>query len=169
MLVGSRTIAVGDVTHFLLHPDPDDALSQTIWFSRVPRTVLILVAGAALGVAGTLMQVVTRHPMTDPGLLGVNAGASLAVVVGLRPGGPSWHKAYVDGFAVAEPAEAVRNADLIAVLTPDMTQPGIYKDAIEANIKPGATLPLAHRLNVNFGQIQPRKDLVVAPGATMWP
>jgi iron complex transport system permease protein len=83
MLVGSRFVAPADVLHFLVHPDPDDAISQTIWFSRVPRTVLVLVAGAALGVAGALMQAVTRNPMTDPGILGVNAGASLAVVVGL--------------------------------------------------------------------------------------
>jgi iron complex transport system permease protein len=83
MLVGSRAIPAGDVLHVLLHPDPDDALSQTIWFSRVPRTALIVVAGVALGIAGTLMQAVTRNPMTDPGILGVNAGASLAVVVGL--------------------------------------------------------------------------------------
>ncbi|MFJ4225599.1 iron chelate uptake ABC transporter family permease subunit [Microbacterium sp. NPDC089695] len=83
MLVGSRAVAPDAVLHVLLHPDPDDAISQTVWFSRVPRTVLILVAGAALGVAGALMQAVTRNPMTDPGILGVNAGASLAVVVGL--------------------------------------------------------------------------------------
>ncbi|MDA4894377.1 FecCD family ABC transporter permease [Microbacterium resistens] len=83
MLVGSRSIPPAEVLQFLLHPDPDNAVSQTIWFSRVPRTVLVLVAGAAFGVAGALMQAVTRNPMTDPGILGVNAGASLAVVVGL--------------------------------------------------------------------------------------
>lgn len=83
MLVGSRAIPPADVLQFTLHPDPDDAVSQAVWFSRIPRTVLILVAGAALGVAGALMQAVTRNPMTDPGILGVNAGASLAVVAGL--------------------------------------------------------------------------------------
>ncbi|WP_336641807.1 iron chelate uptake ABC transporter family permease subunit [Microbacterium sp. USHLN272] len=83
MLVGSRAVPPAEVIQALLHPDPADAISQTVWFSRVPRTVLILVAGAALGVAGALMQAVTRNPMTDPGILGVNAGASLAVVVGL--------------------------------------------------------------------------------------
>jgi len=83
MLVGSRSLPPADVVHVLLHPDPADAISQTVWLSRVPRTVLVLVAGAALGVAGALMQAVTRNPMTDPGILGVNAGASLAVVVGL--------------------------------------------------------------------------------------
>lgn len=83
MMVGSRAIAPGDVLHHLLSPDPEDAISQVVWQSRVPRTVLVLLAGAALGVAGGLMQAVTRNPLADPGILGVNAGASLAVVVGL--------------------------------------------------------------------------------------
>jgi ketol-acid reductoisomerase len=92
--------------------------------------------------------------------------SGLDVVVGLRPGGPSWNRAYVDGFAVAEPAEAVRGADLVAVLTPDMVQPTLYRDAIEANIKPGAALLFAHGFNVHFGQIVARKDIdviLVAP------
>ncbi|QCR20861.1 iron ABC transporter permease [Agrococcus sp. SGAir0287] len=50
---------------------------------RIPRTVLGLVAGAALGLAGALMQGVTRNPLADPGILGVNGGAALAVVVGI--------------------------------------------------------------------------------------
>ncbi|WP_298037313.1 iron chelate uptake ABC transporter family permease subunit [uncultured Microbacterium sp.] len=83
MLVGSRSIPPTEVLNALAHPDADNPISQTVWLSRVPRTVLILLAGAALGVAGGLMQAVTRNPMTDPGILGVNAGASLAVVVGL--------------------------------------------------------------------------------------
>ncbi|MFT4148099.1 MAG: iron ABC transporter permease [Micrococcaceae bacterium] len=50
--------------------------------SRISRTYLCLAIGAALGVAGQLMQVVTRNPLADPGILGVNAGAAAAVVVG---------------------------------------------------------------------------------------
>jgi iron complex transport system permease protein len=53
---------------------------------RVPRTVLGIVVGAALGVAGALMQALTRNPLADPGLLGVNAGASTAVVIALSLG-----------------------------------------------------------------------------------
>lgn len=83
MLVGSRTIPPAEVLRFLLHPDPADQVSQLVWLSRVPRTALVLLAGAALGVAGGLMQAVTRNPMSDPGILGVNSGASLAVVTGL--------------------------------------------------------------------------------------
>ncbi len=50
---------------------------------RIPRTVLALAAGAALGLAGAVMQGVTRNPLADPGILGVNMGASLAVVTGV--------------------------------------------------------------------------------------
>jgi ketol-acid reductoisomerase len=92
--------------------------------------------------------------------------SGLDVVVGVRQDGPSWHKAQADGFVVAEPAEAVRGADLIAVLTPDMVQPKLYKEAIEPNIKPGAALLFAHGFNVHFKQIEPRKDIdviLVAP------
>jgi len=92
--------------------------------------------------------------------------SGLDVVVGLRKGGPSWQRAQSEGFAVAEPAEAVRGADLVAVLTPDMVQPALYKDAIEPNIKPGAALLFAHGFNVHFKQIDPRKDIdviLVAP------
>ncbi|MEP7186985.1 MAG: ketol-acid reductoisomerase [Rhodanobacter sp.] len=92
--------------------------------------------------------------------------SGLDVVVGLRPGGPTWKKAEADGFAVVEPAEAVKGADLVAVLTPDMVQPDLYKQAIEPNIKPGAALLFAHGFNIHFGQIKPRADIdviLVAP------
>jgi iron complex transport system permease protein len=50
---------------------------------RIPRTLLAVTAGAALAVSGTVMQGVTRNPLADPGILGVNMGASLAIVVGI--------------------------------------------------------------------------------------
>src|SRR5256885_7992254 len=49
----------------------------------MPRTVVAILAGMALGVAGALMQAVTRNPLAEPGLLGVNAGAALAVLIGM--------------------------------------------------------------------------------------
>jgi len=88
------------------------------------------------------------------------------VIVGLRPGGPTEIKAKADGFAVATPAEAVAAADLVAVLTPDMVQPQLYRDVIEPNIREGACLLFAHGFNVHYGQIAPRADLdvvLVAP------
>ena len=62
---------------------------------------------------------------------------------------------------MAEPTEAVKQADLVAVLTPDMAQPKLYTDAIEPNLKPGAALLFAHGFNIHFKQIKPRKDLDV--------
>jgi len=92
--------------------------------------------------------------------------SGLDVVVGVRKGGPSWQRARDEGFKVAEPAEAVTGADLVAVLTPDMVQPKLYEDAIKPNLKPGAALLFAHGFNVHFGQIKPRADVdvvMVAP------
>ena len=82
------------------------------------------------------------------------------VIVGVRKSGGSWAKAKKDGLEVAEPADAVQNADLIAFLTPDLTQKDLYKDVID-NIKQGATILFAHGFNIHFKQIKPRKDLDV--------
>src|SRR5688500_9967787 len=82
------------------------------------------------------------------------------VVVGVRKSGDSFAKAKKDGLEVAEPTEAVKNADLIAFLTPDLTQQDLYK-AVIGNIKPGATVLFAHGFNIHFKQSKPRKDLDV--------
>ncbi|HTV83835.1 MAG TPA: ketol-acid reductoisomerase [Dyella sp.] len=92
--------------------------------------------------------------------------SGLDVVIGLRPNGPTWSKAVADGFHVVEAAQAVRGADLVAVLTPDMVQPKLYAESIAPNIKPGAALLFAHGFNVHFKQIEPRSDIdviLVAP------
>lgn len=92
--------------------------------------------------------------------------SGLEVVVGLRAGGPTAAKATADGFSVVTPDEAVKGADLIAVLTPDMVQPTLYTDVIEPNIKAGAALLFAHGFNVHFKTIVPRTDIdviLVAP------
>jgi iron complex transport system permease protein len=83
--VGARSIPFGDVLAALLHGG--DGQDATIVRSlRVPRTLLGIMVGAGLGVAGALMQALTRNPLADPGLLGVNAGASSAVVIALALG-----------------------------------------------------------------------------------
>ena len=88
------------------------------------------------------------------------------VVIGLRPGGPTEAKAQADGFVVQAPAEAVKDADLVAILTPDMVQKKVYEESVGPNMKPGACLLFAHGLNVHFDMITPREDLdvvLVAP------
>jgi len=92
--------------------------------------------------------------------------SGLDVVVGLRRGGPTQVTAEADGLRVVEPAEAVKGADLVAVLTPDMVQPRLYSEVIAPNIKAGAALLFAHGFNVHFKQIEPRTDIdviLVAP------
>jgi ketol-acid reductoisomerase len=92
--------------------------------------------------------------------------SGLDVVVGLRRGGPTWRVAESDGLRVLEPAEAVKGADLVAVLTPDMAQPKLYTDVIAPNLKANAALLFAHGFNVHFKTIAPRADIdvvLVAP------
>jgi len=78
---GSRVVGWSDVVAGVLHPD--DSIAQAAVASRVPRTVLGLLVGAALGLAGGVMQGLTRNPLADPALLGVSSGASLSVVLGI--------------------------------------------------------------------------------------
>jgi len=88
------------------------------------------------------------------------------VTVGLRAGGPTEAKAQADGFVVKSPADAVKDADLVAVLTPDMVQKKLYDEVLAPNMKQGACLLFAHGLNVHFDMIKPREDLdvvLVAP------
>ncbi|MDG4862100.1 iron chelate uptake ABC transporter family permease subunit [Streptomyces sp. T-3] len=77
--VGARQIPIGDVWHGLFqHTGTDNDV--VIRDLRLPRTILGLLVGCALGLAGAVLQALTRNPLADPGLLGINAGASAAVV-----------------------------------------------------------------------------------------
>lgn len=77
---GSKAIPLSDTWTLLLFPDGSTE-STVLHELRIPRTILAIVVGAALGVAGCLMQSLTRNPLADPGILGINAGASLSVVL----------------------------------------------------------------------------------------
>src|SRR5215468_5612538 len=82
------------------------------------------------------------------------------VVVGVRKGGTGWKKAKKEGLAVAQPADAVADADLIAMLVPDLAQKALY-ESVEKSLQKGATLLFAHGFNIHYKQIKPRKDLDV--------
>lgn len=84
------------------------------------------------------------------------------VIVGLKPGGPSWERAKKDGFEPLLPKEAAERADLIMILVPDQTQPSLYKECIEPVLKPGKMLLFAHGFNIHYGQIVPPKEVDVA-------
>ncbi|WP_029663904.1 iron ABC transporter permease [Cellulomonas sp. KRMCY2] len=91
LAVGTRTISPATVITALLDPADLGTAGETdaivVRELRLPRTVIGLLVGAALGVAGVVMQGVTRNPVADPGLLGVNAGAAFAVVLGISVAG----------------------------------------------------------------------------------
>ena len=82
VMVGSRDLPLSTVWDALTGADTGrDA--QVVTTLRIPRTVMGLLVGAALGVAGALIQAVTRNPLADPGILGVNAGSAFAVAMGV--------------------------------------------------------------------------------------
>lgn len=81
--VGAENISPGAVWSALTHYDPTNTDHISVLDKRLPRTVVGLLAGAALGLAGTIAQGLTRNPLGDPGVLGINQGAALAVVIGL--------------------------------------------------------------------------------------
>lgn len=95
------------------------------------------------------------------------------VTVALRAGSSSIAKAEGAGLKVADTVSAVKQADLVMVLTPDEFQSSLYKDEIEPNLKQGAVLAFAHGFAIVYNQILPRKDLDVimiapkAPGHTV--
>jgi len=79
--IGSRNVGWSDIVAGLT--GSQGSIAEAAVAKRVPRTLLAAVVGAALGVSGAVMQGVTRNPLADPGVLGINMGASLAVVVGI--------------------------------------------------------------------------------------
>ena len=88
-----------------------------------------------------------------------------AITVGVREGGKGWKQAQEDGLKVAEPADAVKGATLVAILAPDMAHDAIYA-AIEPTLEQGAALLFAHGFSVYYGRVKPRADLdviLVAP------
>lgn len=114
LAVGARDVPPGTVWQALTAFDPangDHAVVQ----ARIPRTVLGLLAGGALGLAGAAMQGVARNPLADPGIIGVNAGAALAVVSGIYLFGVTTFTGYI-WFAFAGAAAAAVVVYLIASL-----------------------------------------------------
>jgi len=81
LLLGPRPVGLADIWHAVTGFDPDNAEQIVIRDIRWPKTLGGLLVGAALGTAGAVIQAVTRNPLADPGLLGVNAGATAGVVL----------------------------------------------------------------------------------------
>ncbi|MBA2812266.1 iron chelate uptake ABC transporter family permease subunit [Streptomyces sp. KM273126] len=79
--IGAKELSLEQVWHGLF--DDTGTYGDVVVGERLSRTVLGLLAGAALGLSGALLQALTRNPLADPGLLGINAGASAAVVTAI--------------------------------------------------------------------------------------
>ena len=97
LVVGSTWIPLDIVWAALTAPD-GSPIHHSVTALRVPRTVLAVLVGAAFAVAGGLMQALTRNPLADPGILGVNAGAGFAVTLGVALLGVTRLEQYL-GFA----------------------------------------------------------------------
>ena len=95
LAIGSRLIPTGTVMDALTNFDPGSDDQLVIRFSRLPRTLIGVLAGAGLGLAGVLTQSLTRNALAEPGTLGVNAGAAVGVIIGLIATGGASIMVYV--------------------------------------------------------------------------
>ncbi|WP_078378720.1 FecCD family ABC transporter permease [Sutcliffiella halmapala] len=82
LVLGSRVVSLNELIDGLFYQN-EDSYGANVVRKRISRTIFSLLCGAALGVAGALMQSVTRNPIADPSILGVNTGAALFVVCGI--------------------------------------------------------------------------------------
>lgn len=83
VMIGTKSIPLSSVIDAFTHFDATNTDHLVVRNLRLPRTIIGLMVGAALGVAGSVMQAVTRNPLADPGILGINAGAAFAVVLAI--------------------------------------------------------------------------------------
>src|SRR5918999_4591257 len=102
--VGAKGLPLGDVVDGLLHDDGSES-AAIVRELRLPRTLIGLAVGVALGLAGALMQALTRNPLADPGIFGIEAGAAAAIVTAIGVLGLTEPRAYV-WFAFAGAAGA---------------------------------------------------------------
>ena len=112
VFVGVQDLAPGAVLD-ALRGAPVDGETAAVVSARVDRTVIALVVGASVALSGVVLQGLTRNPIAEPGILGLNSGAALAVVLGIRFLGLTT----VTGYAVA----ALVGTVLVAVLVQSLT------------------------------------------------
>ncbi|HGJ3022721.1 TPA: iron chelate uptake ABC transporter family permease subunit, partial [Streptococcus pneumoniae] len=79
--LGTKEINIRDFLAAFGMGNTNDDFIKSIIYKRIPRTIFAILAGSSLAISGVLMQSVTRNPIADPGILGINTGASLSVVI----------------------------------------------------------------------------------------
>ncbi|MGA8258313.1 MAG: iron ABC transporter permease [Nocardioides sp.] len=150
LAIGSRDIALSRVIDVLMNPDGSTE-ATIVRELRIPRTVVGIVVGICLGVAGALMQGHTRNPLAEPGLLGVNAGAAFAVVLGIyafgvtEPLGYAWFALAGAGIAATvvfaigstrrgpDPVTLVLAGTAVTMLVSAFTQTILLRDITTLN------------------------------------
>ena len=95
VVLGSRGVGLSTVWAAITDHDPTSTDQTVIRELRLPRTILGLLAGAALGLAGAILQGVTRNALADPGIMGINSGAAAAVVLSIMLTGQSDVTTYI--------------------------------------------------------------------------
>ncbi len=172
--VGAKFIPAATVLEAFTNPQ-DTADHAIILESRLPRTLMGIAVGVALGVAGALIQAITRNPLADPGILGVNAGASFAIVLAIGVFGVGSLSGYI-WFAFAGAILTTAAVYLIGTSGRNVVNPirltlaGVALGAVLTGIGSGLTLlnPKAfdHLRSWSIGSLDTRSMesvLTVAP------
>jgi iron complex transport system permease protein len=144
VLVGANPLAPGTVLDTLLGRGTAES-GFVVWEQRIPRTAAGLAVGAALGVAGALIQAFTRNPLADPGILGVNAGAAFFVAVGITFFGVTSPLGYVwlacaGALVLTVAVYAIGSAGGEAAGPVRLTVTGVAIGAVFAGLTTGLTL-----------------------------
>ncbi|MDQ0642015.1 FecCD family ABC transporter permease [Microbacterium murale] len=144
LAVGANTLSPQTVLE-TLRGEGTAETDYIVFDLRIPRTVAGLAAGAALGVAGALIQAFTRNPLADPGILGVNAGAALAIAIGvaflgLRDVSAFVWLAFLGAFVVTVAVYFIGSSGRGAADPIRLTLAGVALGAVFAGITTGLTL-----------------------------
>lgn len=121
LLVGTQSVAPSDIVTTLRGATVTETISGIV-DSRIDRTLIGLVVGAAVGICGVVLQGLTRNPLAEPGILGINAGAALAVVIGIKLFALSSVGGYI-WFALLGAVITAVVVQLLALLAPVRAQP----------------------------------------------
>ncbi|WP_307391837.1 FecCD family ABC transporter permease [Bacillus horti] len=151
----------------------DGSSEQTVIRTlRMPRAILALLVGSCLAISGALMQALTRNPMASPGILGINAGASLSVVIGMTVfsvhslQGFMWF-AFFGAFASAIAVYVLGSMGREGLTPLKLTMAGVVLASLFSSLTTGALILNENRLeNVLFwlaGSVEGRKIEVVLP------
>jgi iron complex transport system permease protein len=172
LAVGSRPVDLGTVWGALTGQDVPPADHAAVVGLRLPRTVLGLLAGSALAVAGALMQALTRNPLADPGILGVSSGAAFAVAMGVvllgvtRPSGYVWF-AFAGALVATLAVYLVGSAGRSNASPAQLTLAGVALSAVLTGVIGALRLTDPERFSVlltwESGSFQSRGWAVILP------